>query len=111
MRAALDLLGTAPTPLRLRAGVHTGEAVVTRTDVIGHVVNVAARVCECAHGGQVLASADVYDALAVGDASGRDGLKGVGFGKVKSRRMKGVKTPVGVCEVVALPPVAELPGG
>jgi hypothetical protein len=25
--------------------------------------------------------------------------------------MKGVKTPVGVCEVVALPPVAELPGG
>jgi adenylate cyclase len=105
VRAALELLGSAPPPLRLRAGVHTGEAVVTRNDVIGHVVNVAARVCESAHGGQVLASADVHDALVPG------GPKGLGFGKVKSRRMKGVKTPVGVCEVVALPPVTELPGG
>jgi class 3 adenylate cyclase len=111
VRAALDLLGTAPPPLRLRAGVHTGEAVVTRTDVIGHVVNVAARVCECARGGQVLASADVYDALVGGGESGEaGGVKGVGFGKVKSRRMKGVKTPVGVCEVFALPPAPELPG-
>ncbi len=98
VRAALALLDTAPPPLRLRAGVHTGEAVVTRDDVVGHVVNVAARVCETAKGGQVLCSADVCGAVPV--------PSGVRFGKVKSRRMKGVKTPVGVCEATAIPDAA-----
>jgi adenylate cyclase len=46
VRTALQLLATAPVPLHLRAGVHTGDAVATRDDVVGHVVNVAARVCE-----------------------------------------------------------------
>jgi adenylate cyclase len=95
VRAALALQGSAPAPLRLRAGVHMGEATVTRDDVVGHVVNVAARVCETARGGQVLASADVCGSA--GDTPG------VRFGKVKSRRMKGVKAPVGVCEVTAVP--------
>jgi adenylate cyclase len=95
VQAALGLLATAPEPLRLRAGVHMGEAVVTRTDVVGHVVNVAARVCETARGGQVLASAEVAAAAAE--------TPGIHFGRVKARRMKGVKTPVGVCEVSAGP--------
>jgi adenylate cyclase len=93
VRAALDLLATAPAPLRLRAGVHTGEARVTRTDVVGHVVNVAARICETAKGGQVLVSGDVFAALGDGD------LDGLRVGRPRSRRMKGVKTPVRVCEV------------
>jgi adenylate cyclase len=97
VRAALALLDTAPPPLRLRAGVHTGEAVVTRQDVVGHVVNVAARVCETAKGGQVLCSADVCQVAA--------DTPGVRFGKVKARRMKGVKTPVGVCEATTRPEV------
>src|SRR5204863_6679944 len=42
--ASLELLDSAPEPLRLRAGVHCGEVVVARDDVIGHVVNVSARV-------------------------------------------------------------------
>ena len=78
--------------------------MVTKQDVVGHVVNVAARVCETAKGGQVLASAEVSEAV-TGHAPG------VRFGKVKARRMKGVKTPVGVCEVTAeraaaVPPAA-----
>ena len=93
--AALGLLNTAPSPLRLRAGVHTGHAVVTRHDVVGHVVNVAARVCETAKGGQVLCSAEVCEAAS--------GAPGVRYGKVRARRMKGVKIPVGVCEATALP--------
>jgi adenylate cyclase len=96
VHAALGLLATAPPPLRLRAGVHMGEAVVTREDVVGHVVNVAARVCEAAKGGQVLCSADVAAAATAASISG------VRFGRVKSRRMKGVKTPVGVCEATAV---------
>jgi adenylate cyclase len=89
VRAALDLLGSAPAPLRLRAGVHVGEAVVTRDDVAGHVVNVAARVCEAAKGGQVLVTAEVSEATGE--------LEQVRYGRMKARRMKGVKTPVRVC--------------
>ena len=88
VRAALDLLDTAPAPLRLRAGVHVGAAVVTRDDVAGHVVNVAARVCETAKGGQVLVSAEVCEATGE--------LEHVHYGRLKARRMKGVRTPVRV---------------
>ena len=97
IRAALDLQASAPDPLRLRAGVHMGEATVTRTDVVGHVVNVAARVCEAAKGGQVLATEDV-----VGAAAAASPLSDVRVGRMKSRRMKGVKTPVRLCEVRAV---------
>ncbi len=89
VRAALDLLGSAPGPLRLRAGVHVGEAVVTRDDVAGHVVNVAARVCETAKGGQVLVSAEVCEATGE--------LAHVRYGRLRARRMKGVRTPVRIC--------------
>jgi class 3 adenylate cyclase len=88
VRAALDLLDAAPAPLRLRAGVHVGAAVVTRDDVAGHVVNVAARVCETAKGGQVLVSAEVCEATGE--------LEHVHYGRLKARRMKGVRTPVRV---------------
>jgi adenylate cyclase len=93
-RAALQLLSTAPPPLRLRAGVHSGEATVTRQDVVGHVVNVAARVCEEARGGQVMITAEVANAI--------DQSHPLQLGRVKSRRLKGVKTPVAICQVTAL---------
>jgi adenylate cyclase len=97
VRAALDLQASAPDPLRLRAGVHTGDAAVTKSDVVGHVVNVAARVCEAAKGGQVLATEEVVEA-----ASAAAEMRDVRFGRMKSRRMKGVKTPVRLCEVRAV---------
>jgi adenylate cyclase len=84
--AAVELLDTAPDPLRLRAGVHSGDAVVTVDDVVGHVVNVAARVTEEAGGGVVLVTADVHDA--VGD------LRGVTWGKEKQVRLKGIPDKV-----------------
>jgi adenylate cyclase len=88
--AALELVEHQPQPLRLRAGVHAGEVVVTRDDVIGHVVNVAARVAEAARGGQVLVTVDVRQA--VGD------LPGVDFGRTKRRGARGVPEGIGVCE-------------
>jgi len=75
-----------------------GEAVVTKSDVVGHVVNVAARVCEAAKGGQVLATAEVVEV-----ASSAGELPEVRLGRMKSRRMKGVKTPVRLCEVRFVP--------
>lgn len=88
--AAVELLGTGPEPLRLRAGVHLGDAVVTRDDVLGHVVNVAARITEQAGGGRALGSVAVRDA--VGE------LRGVKFGKPKRARLKGVE-PIAVCSI------------
>src|SRR5438132_7169259 len=90
--ACLELVGSNPQPLRLRAGVHMGEVVVTRDDVIGHVVNVAARVTESARGGEALATADV--SLAVAD------LTSVSFGRQRRKTYKGVGEPVRVSAVV-----------
>jgi class 3 adenylate cyclase len=88
--ACLELVDVSG-PLRLRAGIHLGDVVVRRDDVVGHVVNVAARVTESAKGGQVLVSAPVRDE--VGD------LRGVKFGRARRRRFHGVEEPVLVCSV------------
>lgn len=81
--AALELVEAVDEPLRLRAGMHVGEAVVTRDDVLGHVVNVAARITEAAGGGVVLASVDVREAVAP--------FPGVRFGRARRHRLKGVE--------------------
>lgn len=90
--AALELVEVPPEPLRLRAGVHAGEAVVTTDDMIGHDVNVAARVAASAHGGQILATTDVRDLVGQ--------LRGVTFGRARRRTFKGVGEAVNVCPVV-----------
>ena len=91
VHAAVELVEAPPDDLRLRAGVHTGEAVVAKGDLIGHDVNVAARVAGAAKGGQVLATAAVKDA--VGE------LPGIEFGRARRRSLKGVDEVVRVCAV------------
>jgi adenylate cyclase len=88
--AALELV-EAPCALRLRAGVHAGEAVVTADDLIGHDVNITARVAAAAEGGQVLATVAVRDE--VGE------LRGVAFGRARRKSFKGVGEAVSVCPV------------
>jgi adenylate cyclase len=89
--AAVELLEVPPGPLRMRAGVHTGEAAVTADDLIGHDVNVAARVAAVASGGQVLCTVAVRDEVG--------GLRGVTFGRARRRSFKGVEHVVQVCPV------------
>src|SRR5438046_9956488 len=60
--ACLEMVDAEPEPLRLRAGIHVGEVVVAGDEIVGHVVNVAARVAESAGGGEVLATDDVRTA-------------------------------------------------
>ncbi|MCB1030569.1 MAG: adenylate/guanylate cyclase domain-containing protein [Acidimicrobiales bacterium] len=81
--AALEMVETVHDPLRLRAGVHSGEAVVTHDDALGHVVNVASRITEQARGGVVLTSVEVRGAVA--------DLEGVKFGRAKRTKLKGVE--------------------
>lgn len=90
--ACLELVDAQPEPLRLRAGVHVGDVLITRDDVIGHVVNVAARVTETARGGCVVATADVQR-----DAGGS--LPRVAFGDARKETLKGIPEVVSVCDV------------
>lgn len=87
--ASLEMVAAVPGSLRLRAGINVGDAVVTRDDVIGHEVNVAARVTEAARGGEVLVTAAVRDA-----ASGS--LPQVTFGRRRRKSFKGLPEPIGV---------------
>jgi len=89
--ASLELLEVAPDQLRMRAGVHVGDVMVTRDDVLGHVVNVAARVTEEAKGGQVLVTTTVRD-----DAGE---LRRVTYGRARRVRLKGVSEPISVCRI------------
>ena len=89
--ACLELVDHQPVPLRLRAGCHLGEVVITRDDVVGHVVNVAARVAETASGGEVVVTAEVRDAASP--------LPRVAFGRPRLRHFKGMDQPVPVCPV------------
>ena len=59
-------------------------------DVVGHVVNVAARVAECAKGGEVLATGDVRATAG--------GVRGAVFGRARRRSLKGLE-PLLVCRV------------
>lgn len=88
--AAVELVGEDHGPLRVRAGLHHGEAVVTHDDVVGNVVNIAARLTEEAEGGTSLATVDVR--TVVGD------LRGVSFGRARRYRLKGLD-PISACRV------------
>ena len=91
VHAALELVDETPHGLRLRAGVHHGDVVVQSDDVIGHVVNVAARVAEAAKGGQALVTKEVL--TAAGE------LRGVKVMRGRSRSFKGVDGTVVVHRV------------
>lgn len=69
LRAVVDLQSAMAEPpegvlpLRMRFGLHRGAAEHRDGDVFGVAVNRAARVMACAHGGQVLVTQAVADAL------------------------------------------------
>ena len=96
VHAALELLPTSSEPLRMRAGVHTGEVVVTSGDLVGNVVNIAARVAATANGGQVLVTAQTL--AAAGDLG-----PGVRALRPRKRTLKGVADRVEVCRVELVP--------
>jgi class 3 adenylate cyclase len=54
---------SAGFPLRVRIGVHAGDAMEDDGDLIGKVVNLAARVTSAAHPGEILVTEPVADTL------------------------------------------------
>ena len=71
----------------VRVGVHTGPAVERNGDWFGTTVNVAARLCAAASGGQVLASDTSVQAA--------EGLGEVEFGEQHLHWLKNVTEPIG----------------
>jgi class 3 adenylate cyclase len=74
--AAQRVLASAPWPsgarVQVRMGLHTGEPVLRGATYVGVDVNLAARVCAAAHGGQILATETTRDVLGSGGVAFRD---------------------------------------
>jgi adenylate cyclase len=84
--ACLELADAAPLPLR--AGVHGGTVLLTGDEVIGRVVNLAARITESAKGSELVVTDHVRAAL--GD------MRGVRFDGPYTRSFKGIEETVPV---------------
>ncbi len=63
--ATLEMqMHTPAQPLGIRCGIAVGDVILLEgDDYIGHAVNVSARLCDAASGGQILAQAGVGDEL------------------------------------------------
>lgn len=96
--------GLPPLPsLRVRIGLHVGEAELRDGDYHGPAVNRAARVMSSGHGGQILISAAVAS-LAV------DGLPAdVSFRDLGEHVLRGVSRPIRLYQVVASGLPADFP--
>jgi predicted ATPase/class 3 adenylate cyclase len=81
----------APTPVRVRIGIHTGEPALTDEGYVGLDVHRGARICAAAHGGQILVSSSTRNLLD-GSAELRD---------LGAHRLKDLAEPQQLYQVVA----------
>ena len=86
-------------PVRIRIGLHAGRPTLTDTGYLGLAVHTAARICFASHGGQILLSRAVVDAVA-GSAP-----TGVRFKDLGQHRFHGLPSPEALFQVEA----ADLP--
>jgi len=85
--------------VRARIGVHRGHPTRTETGYIGLSVNAVARVCQAAHGGQILISRSVHEAIVEGLAAD------IGFRDLGPHKLRGFSRP----DVLYQVEVADLP--
>jgi class 3 adenylate cyclase/CheY-like chemotaxis protein len=93
--AAQLAICTHPWPenatLRIRVGMHTGEAIYADEDYLGVDVHKAARICFAGHGGQILLSEATHQ-LIPDDLERRE---------LGSYRLRGLPTPERIFQLVA----------
>src|SRR5204863_9784787 len=80
-RALHDYNSRNPTPINIRIGIHTGEAIRAGSDLFGTSVDAAARIMAKADGEQILVSDVVRTVLGA--------AKDVGFKDYKRVQLKG----------------------
>jgi class 3 adenylate cyclase len=81
-RAVAEHRWPANAPLRVRVGIHTGEAAMADGRYRGLAVHRASRICEAAHGGQVLLSDTTRD-LVEGDLPAGVELRDLGLVRLR----------------------------
>ena len=89
-RAFAEHNEAAEEPILVRVGLNAGEPIAEEEDLYGTAVNLAARICGHAEGGQILAS-NVVQELAAG--------KGFTFADMGEATLKGFDEPVRLYEV------------
>jgi DNA-binding NarL/FixJ family response regulator/class 3 adenylate cyclase len=99
--AAQRALQSHPWPdgaeVRVRIGIHTGEATLTENRYHGLAVHRAARICAAGHGGQILLSQISQSLLEDEEAE----LPGLTLRDLGSQRLKDFDRPVGIFQLVA----------
>jgi class 3 adenylate cyclase len=86
-------------PVQIRIGLHTGRPTLTDTGYIGLAVHTASRICFASHGGQILLSGAVREAVAGSEPVG------VGFRDLGLHQFHGLPAPEALFQVEA----ADLP--
>ncbi|HTC85219.1 MAG TPA: tetratricopeptide repeat protein [Candidatus Acidoferrum sp.] len=106
VRAAVEgqrALAAEPWPddgaIRVRIGIHSGQAVFSDRDYVGIDINRAARIEAAAHGGQIVVS-DTTRALAAGSLAGGDTAETIGFLDLGLNRLKDFE-PIQLHQVTA----------
>src|SRR5436190_2188696 len=102
-RAFSDESWATPDPLKVRMGLHTGEAEHRDGDYYGTATNRAARLMSVAHGGQILVSLSTEELLS---DEMRDGLALIDLGE---HRLRDLSRPDRVFQVRAPGLPAEFP--
>jgi DNA-binding NarL/FixJ family response regulator/class 3 adenylate cyclase len=92
------------TEMRVRIGIHTGEATVTGDQYLGLAVHRAARICAAAHGGQVLLSQTTQALL-----EDEEELGDLDFCDLGPRSLKDFDRPVRIYQLLAPELRAEFP--
>ncbi len=85
----------AGVELRVRIGIHTGEAGVAEQGYVGLAVHRGRRVCDACHGGQILVSSATHAIVAA------DPPQGVQFDDVGEVRLPGFDEPERLFQIVA----------
>jgi class 3 adenylate cyclase len=80
--------------VRLRIGIHSGYPTRTRSNYIGMAVHTAARICDAAHGGQIVVSGDFRVAVGVPLPAG------VRLRRLGAYRLRGIPDEVELLQVV-----------
>jgi predicted ATPase/class 3 adenylate cyclase len=93
----------AGAAVRVRMGIHSGEATLVGGSLVGLAVNRAARIAGVAHGGQVLLS-EAARALAGPEIAGGAGLIDLGV-----HRLKDLREPVRIFQLTATDLPADFP--
>jgi DNA-binding NarL/FixJ family response regulator/class 3 adenylate cyclase len=89
--------------IRVRMGIHTGEAAIAADRYMGLAVNRAARICGIARGGQIFVSPTTHALVEEAEHE----LHGISFRDLGAQSLKDFDRPVPIYQVEAVETVAE----